>query len=53
MLGLIAKSEETVIRLEGTEYRSDRVLTAREKKAIENVLIVYDGLKTGKIEIRP
>jgi hypothetical protein len=53
MLGLIAKSEETVIRLEGPEYRSDRVLTTREKKAIANVLIVYDGLKTGKIEIKP
>lgn len=53
MIGLIAQSEETIIRLEGTEYRSDRVLTSREKKAIANVLTVYDGLKTGRLKVKP
>lgn len=53
MIGLIAQSKETIIRLEGSEYQDDRILTSREKKAMANVLIVYDGLKTGRLKVKP
>ena len=53
MLDLIAKSEKTVIRLEGSQFSSDRVLSASEKTAIANVLTVYDGLKTGRLRLKP
>ena len=49
MLASIAKSNKTVIRLEGSSYSDDRVLTKSEKNAIANVLTVFDGLKKGKL----
>ena len=51
MLQLIAKSESTVVRLQGDTYKKDIEITAKQKTAIQNVLTVYEGLTRGKIDL--
>ena len=49
MLKLIADSKSTIVRFEGETYYDDRELTAKEKKAISDVFIVFDGYERGKL----
>lgn len=49
MLKQIAKSESTIVRFQGSDYKNDRELTAKEKKAIADVFTVLDGFKRGKL----
>ncbi len=50
MLRSIAKSESTIVRLQGDTYKKDLEITAKQKQAIQNVFTVYEGLKRGKID---
>lgn len=43
----IAESQSTVIRFEGDSYIHDLSMTSSQKKALSNVLAVYDGLERG------
>ena len=49
MLELIAESKSTIVRFQGDTYKNDRELTAKEKKAISDVLTVHDGYERGKL----
>lgn len=49
MLKLIADSKSTIVRFQGENYKNDRDLTAKEKKAISDVFTVIDGYKRGKL----
>ena len=49
MLKLIADSKSTIVRFQGENYKNDRELTAKEKKAISDVFTVIDGYKRGKL----
>ena len=49
MLKLIAASKSTIVRFQGDDYKNDRELTAKEKKAISDVFIVLDGFRRGKL----
>lgn len=40
----IIKSKKTVMRIVGSQYYKDVVITSAQKKALKNVLIVYEGL---------
>jgi hypothetical protein len=46
-LRAIAESQSTVIRFEGDSYINDMSLSSSQKKALSNVLAVYDGLERG------
>jgi hypothetical protein len=43
----IAESQSTVIRFEGDSYIHDLSMTSSQKRALSNVLAVYDGLERG------
>jgi hypothetical protein len=49
MLNLIANSKSTIVRVQGENYKNDRELTAKDKKAISDVFTVMDGYKRGKL----
>jgi hypothetical protein len=49
MLNLIANSKSTIVRFQGENYKNDRELTAKDKKAISDVFTVMDGYKRGKL----
>ena len=49
MLKLIVDSKSTLVRFQGENYKNDRELTAKEKKAISDVFTVEDGYKRGKL----
>lgn len=49
MLKLIVDSKSTLVRFQGENYKNDRELTAKEKKAISDVFTVEDGFKRGKL----
>lgn len=49
MLKSIADSKSTIVRFQGDDYKSDRELTAKEKKAISDVFTVLDGYRRGKL----
>lgn len=40
----IILSEKTILRYEGDTYHKDRVITSAEKKALENVLNLYEAM---------
>lgn len=44
MIQKIIKSKKTVVRLEGRQYYKDVTVTQAQKKALQNVLTVYQGL---------
>jgi hypothetical protein len=44
MLKAISKSKKTIMRLEGSKYYKDVVITSAQKSAIKRVLVVYAGL---------
>jgi len=44
LIKLIIKSKKAVMRLEGSKYYKDVVISATQKKAMQNVLTVYEGL---------
>jgi len=49
MLKLIADSKSTIVRFQGDDYKNDRELTQKEKKAISDVFTVLDGYERGKL----
>lgn len=49
MLKLIADSKSTIVRFQGDDYKNDRELTKKEKKAISDVFTVLDGYERGKL----
>jgi hypothetical protein len=49
MLKAIADSTSTIVRFQGDDYKNDRELTAKEKKAISDVFTVLDGYRRGKL----
>ena len=49
MLKLIADSKSTIVRFQGDDYKNDRELTTKEKKAISDVFTVLDGYERGKL----
>jgi hypothetical protein len=49
MLKLITDSKSTIVRFQGDDYKNDRELTAKEKKAISDVFTVLDGFRRGKL----
>jgi hypothetical protein len=53
MLKLIADSKSTIVRFQGEDDKDDRELTAKEKKAISDVFVVWDGYQRGKIAWNP
>lgn len=40
----IIASEKTILRYEGDTYHKDRIITSTEKKALENVLNLYEAM---------
>jgi hypothetical protein len=44
MLKKIADSKKTLLRYEGSKYRSDRTVTAQEKLALKHMLIYFSSI---------
>jgi len=44
LINSIIKSKKTVMRIVGSQYYKDVVITSTQKKALKRVLIVYEGL---------
>ncbi|MBP2653488.1 MAG: hypothetical protein H6Q73_1057 [Firmicutes bacterium] len=40
----VAASNKTILRVEGDKYYKDRVISAEEKNAIQNILLAYEAL---------
>ncbi|SHK60471.1 hypothetical protein SAMN05444000_1457 [Shimia gijangensis] len=47
VLRSLANAREAVLRFEGDQYRKDVTLSAGDKKAIREVLLAYDVMKSG------
>ena len=46
MIDAIIASSKTILRCEGRQYHEDRIISAGEKKALQNVLYAYKYLNT-------
>ncbi len=47
VLRSLANAREAILRFEGDQYRKDVTLSAKDKKAIREVLLAYDVMKNG------
>ena len=47
LLEMVAKSQTTLVRLEGDTYKHDFEVTPNQKRALLNVLSVYEGFRRG------
>ena len=47
LLEMVANSQKTLVRLEGDTYKHDFEVTPNQKRALMNVLSVYEGFRRG------